>query len=49
MSASARNCVYWVEIEKSKEKPIPTISIETLQQYQADIEKYLKQENGEFQ
>ncbi len=46
MSASARNYAYLVEIEKGREKPVPTISIETLQQYQADIAKYLKRENS---
>ncbi|MDE7246828.1 MAG: hypothetical protein K2N43_02965 [Lachnospiraceae bacterium] len=47
MSASARNYVYQVKIEKGKEKPVPTVSIGMLRQYQADIGKYLKQESKE--
>lgn len=40
MSAVARNYVYEVKI--TERKPEPTISLETLKQYQADVAKYLR-------
>lgn len=46
MSAVARNYVYQVKI-KDREKPKPTISIETLKQYQADVAKYFNIENSD--
>lgn len=45
MSAVARDYAYQVKIENGKEKPEPTISLEVLKQYQADVAKYLKREN----
>lgn len=45
MSAVARDYAYQVKIEKSEQKPEPTISREVLKQYQADVAKYLKREN----
>lgn len=44
MSATTRNYAYIVEIEPGKEKPVPTLSLETLRQYQADIQKYISKE-----
>lgn len=45
MSAVSRDYTYQVKIEKGKDKPKPTISLETLEKYRADVAKYLKQEN----
>lgn len=45
MSAVARDYAYQVKIEKGSEKPAPTISLEVLKKYQADVAKYLKREN----
>jgi len=45
MSAVARDYAYQVKIEKGKEKPKPTISLEVLEKYQADVAKYLQKEN----
>lgn len=43
MSAVARNYEYRVIIDKNKQKEEPTISLETLKKYQADVAKYLKE------
>lgn len=45
MSAVARDYAYQVKIEKGKEKPEPTISLDELKKYQADVEKYLQKDN----
>ena len=45
MSAVARDYAYQVKIEKGKDKPKPTISLETLEKYRADVAKYLTQKN----
>lgn len=42
MSASARNYVYQVVLDKKKDKPEPTVSRETLEQYKKDIENLVK-------
>ncbi len=43
MSAVARNYAYRVKVDPKKPKEEPTISLETLKQYQADIAKYVKE------
>lgn len=43
MSAVAKDYAYQVKIEKGEKKPEPTISLEVLKQYQADVAKYLKE------
>lgn len=45
MSAVARDYAYQVKIADGKEKPEPTISLEVLKKYQADVAKYLQKEN----
>lgn len=40
MSAVAKNYVYQVKIDKDNRKPEPTISLQTLKQYQRDVAKY---------
>lgn len=45
MSAVARDYAYLVKNDKNKQKPKPTISLETLKQYQADVAKYRKREH----
>ena len=42
MSAVARDYVYQVSVKKETKKPEPTISLEKLVEYKADIAKYLK-------
>ena len=42
MLSSARNYVYQVVIDKKKDKPEPTVSRETLEQYKKDIENLVK-------
>lgn len=42
MSAVARDYVYQVKVIDGNQKPEPTISLETLKRYQADVAKYLK-------
>ncbi len=45
MPAVARDYAYRVKIDKGNEKPKPTISLEVLKKYQADVAKYLQKEN----
>lgn len=46
MSAVARDYAYQVKIDNSDDKPEPTISHNVLEGYQADVNKYLRKENG---
>lgn len=46
MSAVARDYAYQVKIKKDNEKPEPTVSLEVLKKYQADVAKYLREKNG---
>ncbi len=45
MSAVARNYAYQVKIGKDNKKPEPTISLDVLKKYQADVAKYLREKN----
>ena len=45
MSASAQNCVYEIRVTKGKEKPIPTVSKEKMEEYRKNVEKYLPLKN----
>ena len=44
MSAASRNYVYRVVLDKKKDKPEPTVSRETLEQYKKDIENLVKKQ-----
>ena len=45
MSAETRNYVYQVKVTDPNKK-IPSISLETLRQFEKDVEKYLKKPDG---
>ena len=47
MSAVARDYAYQVKIENGN-KHEPTVSLDTLKQFQADVEKYIRKENGKM-
>ena len=47
MSAVARDYAYQVKIKKDNEKPEPTVSLEVLKKYQADVAKYLREKNDQ--
>lgn len=48
MSEVARDYAYLVKINKDNKKPDPTISLDMLKKYQADVEKYFREKNDKL-